>query len=73
MNSFSPSKTGARFVILVLESVLLKPIKIINGQAEVISSRCIGCGNCTRVCSQHAKVFLNTTQDATNILKENGN
>ena len=50
----------------------VKAIKIINGQAEVISSRCIGCGNCTRVCSQHAKVFLNTTQDATNILKENG-
>ncbi|NLE62315.1 MAG: 4Fe-4S binding protein [Bacteroidales bacterium] len=33
----------------------VKAIKIINGQAEVISARCIGCGNCTRVCSQSAK------------------
>jgi iron only hydrogenase large subunit-like protein/nitrogen-specific signal transduction histidine kinase len=34
-----------------------KAIKIINGQAEVIIERCIGCGNCTRVCSQGAKVY----------------
>lgn len=36
----------------------VKAIKIINGQAEVISERCIGCGNCVRVCRQEAKVFL---------------
>ncbi|MCX7862474.1 MAG: ATP-binding protein [Bacteroidales bacterium] len=40
----------------------VKAIKIINGQAEVISARCIGCGNCTKVCSQKAKVFVNTSQ-----------
>ena len=39
----------------------VKAIKIINGQAEVISERCIGCGNCTKVCSQKAKVFVDTT------------
>jgi len=49
----------------------VKAIRIINGQAEVISSRCIGCGNCTRVCSQNAKVFLDTTDEAKDIL--NGN
>ncbi|MFW5705880.1 MAG: 4Fe-4S binding protein, partial [Bacteroidota bacterium] len=38
----------------------VKAIKIINGQAEVINERCIGCGNCTIVCSQGAKVFLKT-------------
>ena len=32
-----------------------KAIRINNLQAEVISERCIGCGNCVRVCSQHAK------------------
>lgn len=34
-----------------------KAIKIINGQAEIIIERCIGCGNCTKVCSQGAKVY----------------
>ncbi len=47
----------------------VKAIKIINGQAEVISSRCIGCGNCTRVCSQNAKVFLETSHEAIELLK----
>lgn len=46
----------------------VKAIKIVNGQAEVISTRCIGCGNCTRVCSQNAKVFLDTTHEAREIL-----
>ena len=36
----------------------VKAIKIINGQAEVLDERCIGCGNCTKVCSQGAKVFI---------------
>lgn len=37
-----------------------KAIRIVGGQAEVIDERCITCGNCTKVCSQGAKVFLNT-------------
>jgi iron only hydrogenase large subunit-like protein/nitrogen-specific signal transduction histidine kinase len=45
-----------------------KAIKIINGQAEVINDRCIGCGNCTKVCSQDAKVFLDTKQRFYNLL-----
>ncbi len=47
----------------------VKAIKIINGQAEVVASRCIGCGNCTRVCSQNAKVFLDTSEDAAKVLE----
>lgn len=35
-----------------------KAIKIINGQAEIISGRCISCGNCVKVCSRNAKMFL---------------
>lgn len=38
-----------------------RAIRIVGGQAEVIEERCIACGNCTKVCSQSAKVFLNTT------------
>ena len=47
-----------------------KAIRIVGGQAEVIVERCIACGNCTKVCSQGAKVFLNTTDRVNSILKK---
>jgi iron only hydrogenase large subunit-like protein/nitrogen-specific signal transduction histidine kinase len=47
----------------------VKAIRISNGQAEVISERCIGCGNCIKVCSQDAKQFLDTRKDIRDILK----
>jgi len=47
----------------------VKAIKIINGQAEVISERCIACGNCTRVCSQGAKAYINTTSAVFDLLQ----
>ena len=46
-----------------------KAIRIENGQAEVMSDRCIGCGNCTRVCSQGAKVYLKTGERVEELLK----
>jgi two-component system NtrC family sensor kinase len=49
----------------------VKALKIINGQAEVINERCIGCGNCFMVCSQGAKCFLKTIKDAKAIIAEN--
>ncbi len=48
-----------------------KAIRIVGGQAEVIDERCIACGNCTKVCSQGAKVFLNTTDRVLNLLDNN--
>ncbi len=45
-----------------------KAIRIVGGQAEVIDERCIACGNCTKVCSQGAKVFLNTTDRVAKLL-----
>ncbi len=35
-----------------------KAIRVINGQAVVIEERCISCGHCVKVCSQHAKSTL---------------
>lgn len=46
-----------------------KAIRIVGGQAEVIDERCIACGNCTKVCSQGAKVFLNTTDRVLKMLE----
>ncbi|PKP20907.1 MAG: histidine kinase [Bacteroidetes bacterium HGW-Bacteroidetes-21] len=48
----------------------VKAIKIINGQAEVLSERCIGCGNCVSVCSQQAKVYLNLKQEVELLLTD---
>src|SRR5512133_913957 len=48
-----------------------KAIRIVGGQAEVIDDRCIACGNCTKVCSQGAKVFLNTTDRVVKLLDGN--
>jgi two-component system NtrC family sensor kinase len=45
-----------------------RAIRIVGGQAEVIDDRCIACGNCTKVCSQGAKVFLNTTDRVKKLL-----
>ncbi|NLA47926.1 MAG: 4Fe-4S binding protein [Bacteroidales bacterium] len=47
-----------------------RAIRIENGQAEVIEDRCIACGNCTKVCSQGAKVYLNTTGRVIKLLSE---
>lgn len=51
----------------------VKAIRIENGQAEVINERCIGCGNCTIVCSQGAKVFLRTDDDLKTLLQHEEN
>ncbi|MFO7621936.1 MAG: [Fe-Fe] hydrogenase large subunit C-terminal domain-containing protein [Bacteroidales bacterium] len=48
-----------------------KAIRIVGGQAEVIDERCIACGNCTKVCSQGAKVFLDTTDRVVKMLDGN--
>ena len=46
-----------------------KAIRINNGQAEVINERCIGCGNCIKVCSQNAKTFVRNEQDVLSLLE----
>ncbi len=50
-----------------------KAIRIVGGQAEVIDERCIACGNCTKVCSQGAKVFLKTSDRVLSLLASEAN
>jgi len=45
-----------------------KAIRIANGQAEVIHERCIGCGNCVRVCSQKAKSVVSSIKEVKELL-----
>ena len=47
----------------------VKAIRILNGQAEVMSERCIGCGNCVKVCSQGAKVYFDSKELVKDLLK----
>lgn len=46
-----------------------KAIRISGGQAEVIADRCIGCGNCVKVCSQNAKIVRNSKNDVLTFLE----
>jgi signal transduction histidine kinase/Fe-S-cluster-containing hydrogenase component 2 len=45
-----------------------KAIRIAGGQAQVVPERCIGCGNCYRVCSQSAKQIYDSRDDVHAIL-----
>ncbi len=49
-----------------------KAIRIVDGQAEILSERCIGCGNCVRVCSQNAKQILDSTDAVRDLLATPG-
>lgn len=51
----------------------VKAIKIVDGQAEVISERCIACGNCVKVCSQGAKTFYKSKKDVCELININKN
>jgi len=48
----------------------VKAIRIVDGQAEVVAERCIGCGNCTIVCSQGAKVYERSIDRVATLLQD---
>jgi signal transduction histidine kinase/Fe-S-cluster-containing hydrogenase component 2 len=45
-----------------------KAIRIAEGQAEVLTERCIACGNCVRVCCQRAKKVHSATYEVHKLL-----
>jgi len=46
-----------------------KAIRIAGGQAEVVATRCIACGNCIKVCSQDAKVFIKEIDEVKRLIE----
>ena len=46
----------------------VKAIRLVDGQAEVVTERCIACGNCTIVCKQGAKVYLRSIDRVNQLL-----
>ncbi|MDO9079674.1 MAG: [Fe-Fe] hydrogenase large subunit C-terminal domain-containing protein, partial [Desulfuromonadales bacterium] len=47
----------------------VKAIKVHKDHAEIIDSRCIGCGICLRVCSQQAKVIADSIQTVQKLMQ----
>lgn len=47
----------------------VKAIRIVDGQAEVVTERCIACGNCTIVCKQGAKVYKRSVDRVHSLLR----
>lgn len=47
----------------------VKAIRITDGQAQVIGERCIACGNCARICSQHAKILRSSIDEVHALLR----
>jgi len=58
-----------RVCFTCLRECPVKAIRIVNGQAEVMNDRCIGCGNCVKVCSQEAKIPLNSIPEVERLLQ----
>lgn len=50
-----------------------KAIRICQGQAEIIEDRCIGCANCTLMCSRSAKKIKDSSSKVLEILKSGKN
>lgn len=46
----------------------VKAIRMENGQASVVASRCISCGTCIRECPQGAKTFRNDVEHAIRLI-----
>lgn len=47
----------------------VKAIKVHKDHAEIIDSRCIGCGICVRACSQQAKVIADSILTVQNLMQ----
>ena len=62
-------KQNCRRCYTCVRSCPVKAIKIENGQASVVTERCIACGRCTTVCSQNAKTYASGVEFTLSLLQ----
>jgi signal transduction histidine kinase/iron only hydrogenase large subunit-like protein len=62
-------KERCRMCYTCVRECPVKAIRITDGQAQVVGDRCIACGNCARICSQHAKLLRSTIDDVLVLLR----
>ena len=64
-------KENCRKCYACVRNCPVKAIRVQRSFAEVISSRCIGCGNCVKSCSQQAKIIADHVGECRNLLSKN--
>jgi len=62
-------KNRCRICYTCVRECPAKAISISKSQAIVVPERCIGCGNCLKVCSQQAKKMVSSVEEAEALLK----
>ena len=65
-------KNRCRICYTCVRECPAKAISISKSQAIVVPERCIGCGNCLKVCSQQAKRMESSIEDVEALLKAGG-
>ncbi|PKM90405.1 MAG: hypothetical protein CVU87_02220 [Firmicutes bacterium HGW-Firmicutes-12] len=65
----STDKEKCRQCYACVRNCPVKAVRIENGQAEVIESRCIECGNCLTVCALNAKKVMDNQYDVKRLLQ----
>ena len=62
-------KNRCRICYTCVRECPAKAISISKSQAIIVPERCIGCGNCLKVCSQQAKRMVSSIEEAEVLLK----
>ncbi len=62
-------KENCRKCYACVRNCPVKAIRVDQNYAEVISNRCIGCGNCVKICSQKAKVIADHIGECRKLLE----
>lgn len=68
MDPIKTVKENCRKCYACVRNCPVKAIRVHRNYAEVISDRCVGCGNCIKSCSQNAKVIADHVGECQQLL-----